>query len=227
MDLKRIVKKNLKYQVSGGCVDENALLMWGTVENEKTRNRMTGRALVTLVTTKICKYHLWTHTTLNPQAEGLRIIFLYIMVCTEEWIRRSVGSCMERKEGKLTKLHFPLHSPVCIVLSCLLCPQPDIWISSSKWQDHLKEEPTGLALPGFQRPSNLDAAGCQRVDWNVWWWDNLYETEPKAVCLFDRLINGKPLRKKKSPISAEGSREKKPSLITRTPGIKACPALIN
>lgn len=106
---------------------------------------------------------------------------------------------------------------------------PDVWISWFKWQGRLRETPTGPALPGFQRPSDPVAVGCQGGDGNVWRRDNLYRTEPRVVRLFDRLINGKAQRekKKKKNLSAAGSGEKKPSLITRTPGIKAWPALIN
>lgn len=48
---------------------------------------------------------------------------------------------------------------------------------------------------------------------------------PQSCASLTGLLTGK--RQGKSPISAEGSGEKKPSLITRTPGIKAWPALIN
>lgn len=71
----------------------------------------------------------------------------------------------------------------------------------------LRETPTGPALPGFQRPSDPVAVGCQGGDGNVRRRDNLYRTEPRVVCLFDRLINGNPPRKK--PLSAKGSGEKK------------------
>ena len=110
-------------------------------------------------------------------------------------------------------------------LSCAGLNPQDVRISRLKWRGHPREPPVGLALPGFQRPSNLVAVACQEVDGNVWWRDNLYRTQPRAVRLFDRLINGKPPSKK--PLSAEGSGEKKPSLIIRTPGIKAWPVLIN
>ena len=62
---------------------------------------------------------------------------------------------------------------------------PDVWISWFKWQGRLRETPTGPALPGFQRPSDPVAVGCQGGDGNVWRRDNLYRTEPRVVRLFD------------------------------------------
>lgn len=47
---------------------------------------------------------------------------------------------------------------------------------------------------------------------------------PESCASLTGLLTGKAQRRKKS---AAGSGEKKPSLITRTPGIKAWPALIN
>ncbi len=61
--------------MSGSCVDENALLM-------KVRGEwadwleMIEMATVTQITTRynqgMQKYHLWTHNTSNPEADGLQ-----------------------------------------------------------------------------------------------------------------------------------------------------------
>lgn len=99
---------------------------------------------------------------------------------------------------------------------------PDVWMSLFKWQGRPRETPMGPAVPGLQRPGDPAAV---REETSVWRWDNLCRTEPRAVRLSDRLISGNPPRKK--PLSAKGSREKKPSLIAGTLGIKAWPSLIN
>lgn len=41
---------------------------------------------------------------------------------------------------------------------------PDVSVSWFKWQGRLRGTPTGPALPGFQRPSDLVAVGCQGGD---------------------------------------------------------------
>lgn len=51
---------------------------------------------------------------------------------------------------------------------------------------------------------------------------------PESCASLTGLLTGKRRgEKKRKNLSAAGSGEKKPSLITRTPGIKAWPALIN
>lgn len=141
------------------------------------------------------------------------------------WIRMSAFYSLQKR---IIQVQRPLvfHNGI---LFCPVSPvglgPPDGWISLFKWQGRPREMPTGPAVPGFQRPGDPVAVDCQRGDESVWWRDNLCRTEPRAVCLSDRLINGNPPRKK--PLSAKGSREKKPSLITGTPGIKAWPSLIN
>ncbi len=67
-------EKKRKYPVSGSCVDENALLMsevrgeWAdwleTIGNSNSNNHS--------LQPRYAEYHLWTHNTSNPEADGLQ-----------------------------------------------------------------------------------------------------------------------------------------------------------
>ncbi len=72
-DLQRMV---IKFPVSGSCGDENALLM---SEDQRRMGRLVKddrKATVTQITTQLqpryAEYHLWTHNTSNPEADGLQ-----------------------------------------------------------------------------------------------------------------------------------------------------------
>lgn len=88
-----------------------------------------------------------------------------------------------------------------------------------------ERRPQALLSQSFKGPATHSLSAVTGGDGNVRRRDNPRRTQPRVAWLFDRLINGKPLRKR--PLSASGSGERKPFLITRTPGIKAWPALIN
>ncbi len=69
--------KKRKYPVSGSCVDENALIV--DVRGQRRMGRLVRddrKATVTQITTRYepryAGYHLWTHNTSNPEADGLQ-----------------------------------------------------------------------------------------------------------------------------------------------------------
>ncbi len=68
-------RENIKYPVSGSCVDENALLMsevrgeradWlEMIESNSNSNNHSWQP-------RYSEYHLWTHNMSNPEADGLQ-----------------------------------------------------------------------------------------------------------------------------------------------------------
>lgn len=116
---------------------------------------------------------------------------------------------------------------VCLSVLRLSCSWTHLMFELAVLNDRANSErrPQALLSQGFKGPATRLLPAVTGGDGNVQRWDNPRRTEPRVVCLSDRLINGKRLRKK--PLSASGSGERKPFLITRTPGIKAWPALIN
>lgn len=63
-----------------------------------------------------------------------------------------------------------------------------------------ERRPQALLSQGFKGPATRSLSAVTGGDGNVQRRDNPRRTEPRVVCLFDRLINGNPQRKK--PLSA-------------------------
>lgn len=104
-----------------------------------------------------------------------------------------------------SRVHLDVHLSLSVCMSVLLrisCSWTHLMFELALLNDraNCERRPQALLSQGFKGPATRLLSAVTGGDGNVRRRDNPRRTEPRVVCLFDRLINGNPPRKK--PLSA-------------------------